>query len=269
MGTGRLYRTEGIVIHRRDQDEADRVLRLCTPSGKVDVLAKGARKLRSRKAGHIELFSRSSFVLSRVPHYWDIISQAETIAPNVRLRSDLLRGAYARCALELLDRFFAEAQGGTALFDLTNHALSWLCDVESDKLDIVARFYEQHLLGLAGFRPELFRCVGTHDQPTALRTTESQNRARPFGFAPEHGGALCPQCYDANRRRPDVMALSPNALRFLQECQGSSYASLVSRSVSDGLHEEMERAMRHYVTYHLEQDVKAAAFLQQIKRAYR
>ena len=76
MSTGRLYHTEGIVIRRRDQGEADRILTLCTPSGKVAVLAKGARKVRSRKAGHIELFSRSSFVLSRVLHYWDIISQA-------------------------------------------------------------------------------------------------------------------------------------------------------------------------------------------------
>lgn len=268
MGTGRLYRTEGIVIHRRDQGEADRVLRLCTPAGKVDVLAKGARKLRSRKAGHIELFSRSSFVLSRVPHYWDIISQAETIVPHARLRSDLLRGAYARFVLELLDRFFADGQGGSALFDLTDHALTWLCEADDDKLDIVSRFYEQHLLGLAGFRPELFRCVGAHDEPTPLRTVESQDRARPYGFAPEHGGALCPRCYEANRRIPDVMPLSPNALRFLQDCQSTSYGSLVSHSVSNGLHEEMERAMRHYVTYHLEQDVKAAAFLQQIKRVH-
>ncbi len=268
MSSGRLYRTEGIVIHRRDQGEADRVLRLCTPSGKVDVLAKGARKLRSRKAGHIELFTRSSFVLSRVPHYWDIISQAETVEAHAGLRSDLLRGTYARYVVELVDRFFAEGHGETALFDLTDHTLTWLCEADSDRLDTVARFYEQHLLGLAGFRPELFRCVGAHDEPTVLRAGESGDRRRPFGFAPDRGGVLCPQCYDANRRAPDVMALSPNALHFLQECQASSYTSLASRSVSHALHEEMERAMRRYVTYYLEQDVKAGAFLRQIRHLH-
>ena len=74
MGNERIYRTEGIVIRRRNQGEADRILTLCTPLGKLDVIAKGARKLRSRKAGHIELFCRSSFVIARSHSSWDIIS---------------------------------------------------------------------------------------------------------------------------------------------------------------------------------------------------
>ncbi len=266
MGTGRLYRTDGIVIHRRSQGEADRVLRLCTPSGKVDVLAKGARKLRSRKAGHIELFCRSSFVLSRVPNYWDIISQAETIEPHSRLQSDLLRGTYARYAVELLDRFFAEGQGEAALYDLLNHTLSWLCEADDEGLDLVARFYEQHLLGLAGFRPELFRCVGEHGTSEPLRVTKPELCRRPFGFDPERGGVLCPDCYQADRRRPDVVALSPRALHLLRACQVHSYSKLMSQAVPNGLHRELERAMHHYVTYHLGHNVRAAAFLHQIRR---
>jgi DNA repair protein RecO (recombination protein O) len=251
-------------MYRRDQGEADRILRLCTPSGKVDVLAKGARKIRSRKAGHIELFTRSSFVLSRVPNYWDIISQAETLDPHTRLRSDLLRGTYARYAIELLDRFFAQGEGGTAVFDLLGHTLHWLC--EDNDLDLIARFYEQHLVGLAGFRPELFRCVGSHDEVKLLRPDEPQDGGRPFGFAPEKGGALCPDCYDQERRERDVMALSPNALQILQACQQGSYVEVGSQEVPKLLHEAMERVMQHYITYHLEQDVKAGAFLHQLKR---
>jgi len=115
MSTERLYRTEGIIMRRREQGEADRVLTLCTPLGKIEVIVKGARKLRSRKAGHIELFTRSSFVISRVPNSWDIVSQAETIEPHKLLRGDLLRGTYARYAVELLDRFFAQGECRSAL----------------------------------------------------------------------------------------------------------------------------------------------------------
>lgn len=267
MGRGRLYRTEAIVIGRRDQGEADRVLRLCTPDGKVDVLAKGARKLRSRKAGHIELFSRSSFVLSRVPHYWDIISQAEMLEPHEALRSDLLRGTYARYAVELFDHFFTETQGGTATFDLLDHTLTWLC--EEDDPDLAVRFYEQHLLGLAGFRPELFRCMGAHEEQAPLVVGGPEEARRPFGFDPERGGALCPGCYADQRQARDVMALSPQALGLLQRCQRSSFKALASQPISPALHQQAERAMQHYITYHLEEDVKAGAFLQQIKRMRR
>jgi DNA repair protein RecO (recombination protein O) len=251
-------------MRRREQGEADRVLALCTPSGKADVLVKGVRKIRSRKAGHVELFTRVSFVLSRVPNYWDIVSQAETLDPHAPLRSDLLRGTYARYAVELLDRFFTQGEGGAALFDLLSHTLSWLC--EDDDLDMIMRFYEQHLLGLAGFRVELFRCVGGHDQPKPLRAGDHQDAGRPFGFAPERGGALCPACYDRSRREPDVMALSPQALRILQACQRSSYAELSARAIHQQLHEEMERVMQRYITYHLEQDVRAGVFLKQLKQ---
>jgi DNA repair protein RecO (recombination protein O) len=264
---GRLYHTEGVIMHRRDQGEADRVVRLCTPSGKVDVLAKGARKVRSRKAGHIELFARASFVLSRVPNYWDIISQAETLEPHSRLRSDLLRGAYARYAVELLDRFLSDGEGNAAAFDLLNHTLAWLC--EADDLDIVARFYEQHLLGLAGFRPELFRCVGDHDQPQSLRPSEHREARQPFGMASDKGGALCPEHYGQSKQDRHVLPLSPGALRFLQQCQRTAYLELASSEVSQGLHEEAERAMRHYITYQLGQDVKAGTFLRRLRQAIR
>ena len=267
MSNGRLYHTEGIIMQRRDQGEADRVVRLCTPSGKVDVLAKGARKVRSRKAGHIELFARASFILSRVPNYWDIISQAETLEPHTRLRSDLLRGTYARYAVELLDRFLSDGEGSAAAFDLLNHTLAWLC--EADDLDTIARFYEQHLLGLAGFRPELFRCVGDHDQHRPLRPSEDREAPQPFGMALKKGGALCPECHAQSKRDRHVLALSPGALRFLQQCQRTAYVDLASSAVSRELHEEMERVMRHYITYHLEQDVKAGAFLRRLKQERR
>jgi DNA repair protein RecO (recombination protein O) len=268
VSTERLYRTEGIVMRRRNQGEADRVLTLCTPLGKIEVIVKGARKTRSRKAGHVELFTRSSFVFSRVKNSWDIVSQAEMIDSHVLLRTDLLRGTYARYAVELVDRFFTEGEGGQTLFDLLEHTLTWLSD-DSDRtdLDLIARFFEQHLLGLAGFRPELFRCVGDHDRQVSLKARGPTRESRPHGFDPERGGVLCPACYDEHRRRPAVVALSPQALGFLQECQRGPYSRLRTQQYARTLHAEAERVMQHYITYHLERSVKTGTFLQQLRQA--
>lgn len=264
MSTERLYRTEGIVIRRRDQGEADRVLTLCTPLGKIEIIVKGARKLRSRKAGHIELFTRSRFVISRVKNSWDIVSQAEMVEAHELLRSDLLRGTHARYAVELLDRFFTQGEGGPALFDLLNLMLTWLC--QDDDADLIARFYEQHLLGLAGFRPELNVCVGEHEGHISLRPREPVEDERPYGFDPERGGALCRNCYAGREERSQVIPLSPNGLWFLQECQRRPYTWLRGQQVSSALHAEVERVMRHYITYHLERSVKSGTFLRRLKR---
>ena len=265
MSTERLYRTRGIVMRRRNQGEADRVLTLCTPLGKIEVIAKGARKMRSRKAGHVELFSCSNFVLSRVPNSWHIVSQVELIEPHKLVRDDLLRGTYARYAVELLDRFFTQGEGGQALFDLLDRTLTWLC--EDSDLDLIARFYEQHLLGLAGFRPEIFHCVGEHKEHPLLRPRDQTKDTRSYGFDPERGGALCRDCYAERGARQAIVDLSPDAMWFLQECQRRPYARLRTRQTDPALHAEVERVMQHYITYHLERGVRAGAFLRQLKQA--
>jgi DNA repair protein RecO (recombination protein O) len=267
VSTERLYRTEGIVMRRREQGEADRVLTLCTPLGKIDVIVKGARKLRSRKAGHVELFSHSSFVLSRVPNSWDIVSQAETVKPHALLRSDLLRGSYARYAVELLDRFFTQGEGGRAIFNLLDRTLARLC--EDSELDLIARFYEQHLLGLAGFRPELFRCVGEHAEHVSLRPRMPVEDKEPYGFDPERGGVLCPKCYAGRGARQGIVELSPEGLRLLQECQSRPYARLRTQQITPKLHAEVERVMQHHITYHLERGVRSGTFLRQLKQQSR
>jgi DNA repair protein RecO (recombination protein O) len=264
VGTGRLYRTEGIVVHRRDQGEADRVLTLCTPSGKTSVIAKGVRKVRSRKAGHVELFACSSFVLSRVQNSWDIISQAEVISPHPRLGSDLLRGAYARYAVEVFDGFFAEEEGGPALYDLLQNTLTWLS--EHDDLDLIVRFYEQHLLGLAGFRPELFRCVGDHAQPLPLRPDEHKRDGRPFGLDAERGGVLCYDCYVKMRADYGILALSPHVLLLLRGLQRGPYTRMLGKPIPPGVHADAERVMHHYITHHLERSVRSVFFLHQLRR---
>jgi recombinational DNA repair protein (RecF pathway) len=61
----RLQRTEAIVLRRTDYGEADRILNLLTPTGKVSAIAKGVRKEKSKLAGGIELFAVSDLVIAQ------------------------------------------------------------------------------------------------------------------------------------------------------------------------------------------------------------
>jgi len=266
MAKSRLYRTEGIVLRRRDQGEADRVLTLCTPIGKLDAIAKGVRKVRSRKAGHIELFSRSSFVITRVSASWDIISQVETIRPHTVLRSDLLRGTYARYVVELLDRFLTEGEGGQATFELLDGTLAWLC--EDDNLDLIVRSYEMRILDLVGFRPELFYCVGNHENRVALHmsggsgTPAGQPR---YGFDLKRGGALCPICYKTASRQ-GVTGVTDDVLRFLRACQKTPYPVLREQPVPPAIHQAVEPILRRYISYHLESGINSLTFLNRLRQ---
>ena len=85
----RSFRLEAVVLRHNDWGEADRLLGLFTlEMGKLRALAKGVRKLRSRKAGHLEPFTRVNLLLARGRDL-PLITQVETLDPYLPLHEGL------------------------------------------------------------------------------------------------------------------------------------------------------------------------------------
>lgn len=57
-------RTQAIVLRRTNYGEADRILQLITPEGRLDAIARGVRREKSKLAGGIELFAVCDVVVS-------------------------------------------------------------------------------------------------------------------------------------------------------------------------------------------------------------
>src|SRR5512134_1529734 len=119
MTTGdRSITSEAIVLRHNDWGEADRLLWLYTRKhGKLRAVAKGVRKSRSRKAGHLEPFTRVSLLLARGRESL-LITQAEAVEPYLSLRNDLLKTTQALYVLELIDRFTYEEGENRSLYRL-------------------------------------------------------------------------------------------------------------------------------------------------------
>ncbi|MCP4713703.1 MAG: DNA repair protein RecO [Deltaproteobacteria bacterium] len=200
----RLYRTDAIIIRRSDFGEADRLLTVFTPNrGKLRLLAKGVRKITSRKSGHVELFMLTDMLIART-RTWDIISQAEIVESYRGLREDLDKTGHAYYLAELLDRFTEEHDANTPLFELMALTLARLSHV--DDPFITLRYFELHLLSLTGFQPQLHFCVACEK---ALQPVENY-----FHFV--DGGVLCPE---HGQPRPNAEPLPLpvlKVLRFLQ-----------------------------------------------------
>ena len=248
MGRERLYRTEAVVLKRSDFGEADRVVTLYTPKrGKFRAVAKGVRRLTSRKAGHLELFTHSQLLLATARSL-DIITQAETIASFPALRTDLSRTSRAYYAAELLDRFTGEGIENRPLFELLLKALEWL-NAESN-IDLLMRFYELHLLDLVGYRPQLFNCVicGAVIEPVVNY------------FSPSDGGVVCPRCGRASPS-PETYPIAVNSLKALRYLQTHSFEAVRRLRLKPELHRELEQVMLRYLTCYLERDLKSVEFL--------
>jgi len=250
----RLYRTEAIVLRRHDVGEADRLLTLYTfDRGKIAAIAKGVRRIASRKSGHLELFTHTALLLAQGRNL-DVVTQAETIQPFRRVREDLIRTTYAYHVAELSDRLTPEGVANPAAFELLRDMLAALEDAEDPSL--AARFFEVRLLGLLGYRPQLHRCVacGAAVEPAGN------------AFSPDAGGVLCPSC---TPRHPDALALADPVFRVLRFLQAREWAMARRLEISPHTRGGLERAMHAYVRHVLERDLNSVAFLSGLRRVAR
>ena len=114
----RNIRVDSVVLRHSDYGEADRLLTLYTrEQGKIRAIAKGVRKIQSRKAGHLEPFTRVTLMLARGHDLW-IVTQAETINAFQPLREELGMMTQAAYVVELLERFSYEEGQNWQLYDL-------------------------------------------------------------------------------------------------------------------------------------------------------
>lgn len=239
------------MLRRKDFGEADRILTLFTPElGKVRAVAKGIRKPRSRKAGHLELFTCARLLLA-VGRDLDIITQAEGLDSYRPLREDLLRNAYGTYMVELLDRFTPDAEENPEMYQLLRQGLGWAATAAG--LALAARYYELHLLGLAGYQPQLRRCV------VCTRELEPVDQF----FSISAGGVVCPSCAE---HRAGRLPLSLGALKLLRFMQSNPYSKVAALSISGRTLNEVEHLLARYITETLERQLKSVEFLKLIRR---
>jgi len=247
----KTIKVEAVVLRHSDWGEADRLLGLFTREhGKLKAVAKGARKVRSRKAGHLEPFTRVALVLARGRDFW-IVTQADTVDAYLPLREDLVRTSYAGYVMELLDRFTYEEGENRSLYNLLVDTLHRLSNGDDPFINL--RYYEIRLLDHLGFRPQLQVCVQGGEEI----------RAEDQYFSAREGGVLCPR---HGRTAPESRPISVEALRFLRHFQRSSYAEAHRAQVSQPVQQEMETLIQYYLTYLLERGLNTPHFIREMKK---
>lgn len=251
MGLERSFRLEVIVLRHADWGEADRILTLYSRErGKLRAVAKGARRIKSRKAGHIEPFTRVTLQLAKGRDL-PIVTQAETVDAYPALRDDLVRMATASTVVELLDRFtYEEGNENLLIFNLLADTLQRVATLPDPWAAV--RYYEVHILDLLGYRPQLMRCANCGEE---IRAVDQY-------FSAVQGGVLCPRC---GAGLPGVQAISVEALKYLRHFQRSTFPEAQRARPQPEVREETEKIIQGYITYLLERELKSPRFLKQVR----
>lgn len=120
----RSFRTEGIIIKRRNFGEADRILTVFTRDhGKLHIKASGVRKITSRRSGQIELLNQAVLGLYK-GNGFPILTEAKIINDFADLKMDLEKIGFAYHLCELVDGLCPEDQEQRAVYELLRETLN-------------------------------------------------------------------------------------------------------------------------------------------------
>lgn len=248
----RTYRAEALTLKSTPFAERDRLLVLYTRHhGKLRVLGKGVRRTTSRLAGHVDLFSHAGLFLVH-GRTFDLVTQGQTLEHFPLLHEDLWRFSLACYCAELVDRFTEDGSPNVGLFEALLTAMRRLNDPDLDP-SLSARAFELDLLGLVGYRPQLYRCVACE--------IPIRPEANCFSFA--DGGVLCPTCGAASATALPIGVDPLRILRNLQTRQGE----IVGRvRVSQETLDQAEQILIGYIQYLLDVRIRSVGFIDVLRR---
>ena len=247
----RVTKSVAIVLRHRRLGDADRIVTLLTPHrGKLDVVAKGLLRSKSKLAGHLEPLTRSEVVLAH-GRSMDLVTQAQTVEPFVSLHGSLELLSSGMYLLELADRFTVEHADAKNVFELLDVSLQRMA--RGDGVQLVTRRFELGLLSATGFRPELNHCVVTGEQVPAYEAFWS---ATAGGVVSGAGRA----------KHPEAEPMEARVLRVLRVFQSLPYEEAGRIRIDPDLAGRLERVMHDFVRVQAERDLKSAAFVSESRR---
>lgn len=237
-----------LVLRTTDWSETSRIATLWTREfGKVRVLAKGGRRLKSNFESALDLLTLCSIVfLRKSSGGLDLLTEAQVVERFPPLRTDLPALYAAYYLAELLSDWTEDYDPHPALFDEARATLQGLGTAGVATGPRLARF-ELVLLQELGYRPSLAACAACASPISA---------ARGLAFNPAAGGVLCPACVPGHRGSRPLTAPAWQALLALAE-SGEAWREAWDPAVRT----ELRLVLNQYVTYLLGRRPRLLSYL--------
>ena len=244
------YRVKGIIFKKRDLRGADRLLIIYTDRfGKIQALAKGAKKINAKLAGHLENFTLSDLVFVKGKKF-NTITNSIALDSFSYLKESLKRIACAYYIAELIDKLIPEAQKDERIFKLIFEVFNKLNQPKT-KIDSVIKYFEINFASLLGYEPELKKCVncGIFLNP----------RKNYFSF--RLGGILCANCKNEDSKSIEI---SEESIKFLRILLGEDINFIERLSINEKINAETRKIISKFLEFILPEPVRLDNFLKSL-----
>jgi DNA repair protein RecO (recombination protein O) len=248
----RFINTEGIILRKYDFSETSQVLTVLTRDrGRLQLLAKGLRRIRKKPVVFLDLLDRAELVLiPKPPGSLSTLTEYRVLDDHPGLRDDLLRMAAAFFTAELVTLASQEHQPLEPLYDLHVAALESLATAPRSALPSLLLAFEIRFLRRIGFGLELDGCVVCGRSRSGLRTTF---------FSPLRGGLLCPDCRSSD---PSAVETASGVFPILRSLGGGSWDSATRTRIPWRIYREARRLLQRDYLLLFERTLRSTRWLE-------
>jgi DNA repair protein RecO (recombination protein O) len=255
-----ILKTDAIVLRTIDYSETSLIVWFFTREhGRVNVIAKGARRARSPFEGALEPLVRGELLYyPRSKAKSDGLDTAKEFDPqdlHLGLRRDLARlhrGVYVG---ELLTELSEPEVSSPESFEAAAVALARLAREPLERLEQVLVECQLRLLGSAGLMPVLDRCARCSGPVFGDGVDEAW-------FAPAQGGALCLPHGSGRDPAGDGAAVSAVSRPVLRRLLATALGRQVTPDPAADL--GVRRLLDQFLTWHLGREVRATRWLRPV-----
>jgi len=253
-----LLKTQGLVLNNYDLSEQDKIVVFYTPSGMLKVVAKGARRVKSRFAPMVHLPSYSDLLIYKKPASgMGTLGDCRIRYLFPEIRRDIFRFAYASYLAEIFLSFLKEGKKNKGLFYLLLKTLFLLEWEKRENFRILTLSFKLKFLRLMGYAPELRRCINCGKDRSSFKL---------FHFAPLGGGILCESCQREEEQAIGVPRLTVLAMDYLLHAQ-------INRSFVPKIHQverQIQELLQAYFCCHLGEKKagKSFIFIQVLEKSF-
>jgi len=197
------YPTKGFIFKKNDFWEADRIFTIFTKDfGKLEILARAIRKIKSKLRGGMELFYLTDIEFIQGKTY-KTLTDASLIENFPNLRKDLKRLKIAYEISEILDNLIKGQEEDEKVWDLLKETFQRLNSLSLSIKEcwLIYYYFLWNFLSILGYQPELNFCS----------ICQKKLIPKNLYFDPKEGGVICFNCFkkvkDGKKIEPDVIKI--------------------------------------------------------------
>jgi len=236
------YTTKAIILNRQPFREVDsRAVIYSWDKGKLELIARGTKRIFSKLAGHLEPISLSQIMVVRGKQF-DYIGSAVNENCYFNIKNDLEKLQSAGQAIGLFNKLIKEDGGNDAelFFGLLKDFLNILNNDQCLMINVqlLYHFFALKLLVALGYGPELYNCLICKNK---LKPEENY-------FGPAKGGIICANCSRNNRLD---LTITEDCVKVLRLAVNKNLNKLIKLNIKNKTKKEICKIISSFLEYNI------------------